>query len=417
MTTNDYSHIHTQDPEAYEYLLWEQNRQKYELELIASENYVSSAVLEANGSIFTNKYSEGYPGKRYYAWQEFADKIENLAIDRAKALFWAEYVNVQPLSGSPANLAVFIAVLNPGDTILWLSLDQGGHLTHGHPLNFSGKTYNIVPYFVDKETERINMDEVARLARECKPKMILAWFSAYSRSLEWSRFREIADEVWAILMADIAHIAWLVAGKVLENPVPYCDIVTTTTHKTLRGPRWAIIMSKEKYGPAIAKAVFPWIQGWPHDHTNLAKAVAFGEALKPDFQIYARQVIDNSIAMADMFMKNNIKVVSGGTENHIVLVDVFGSLWISWKEAERALEKVGISCNKNMIPFDPRKPLDPSWIRLGTPAITTRGMKVDATCEVTEIMISALKNHDNDEYLQWLRKKIHVLCEKYPIPY
>jgi glycine hydroxymethyltransferase len=410
------SYIQNQDPVAYDILIWEENRQKYELELIASENYVSHAVLEANGSILTNKYSEGYPGKRYYAGQEFIDQAENLAIERAKALFGAEYVNVQPLSGSPANLAVFLAVLSPGDTILGLSLDQWWHLTHGHPLNFSGKTYNIVPYLVDKETERINMDEVERLAKEHHPKLILAGFSAYSRSLDWKRFREIADATGAILMADIAHIAGLVAGKVLENPVPYCDIVTTTTHKTLRGPRGAMIMAKEKYGPDIARAVFPWVQWGPHDHTNLAKAIAFGEALKPEFQSYSRQVIDNSIAMSDKFQENNIRVISGGTENHIVLLDVFGSLGITGKEAEHALEKAGISCNKNMIPFDPRKPMDPSGIRLGTPAITTRGMKEDAVREVTSIIIEALKNHQNDEVLEKLRWQVKTLCEAYPIP-
>ena len=410
------SYIQNQDPVAYDILIWEENRQKYELELIASENYVSHAVLEANGSILTNKYSEGYPGKRYYAGQEFIDQAENLAIERAKALFGAEYVNVQPLSGSPANLAVFLAVLSPGDTILGLSLDQWGHLTHGHPLNFSGKTYNIVPYLVDKDTERINMDEVERLAKEHHPKLILAGFSAYSRSLDWKRFREIADATGAILMADIAHIAGLVAGKVLENPVPYCDIVTTTTHKTLRGPRGAMIMAKEKYGPDIARAVFPGVQWGPHDHTNLAKAIAFGEALKPEFQTYARQVIDNSIAMSDKFQENNIRVISWGTENHIVLLDVFGSLGITGKEAEHALEKAGISCNKNMIPFDPRKPMDPSGIRLGTPAITTRGMKEDAVREVTNIIIEALKNHQNDEILVKLRWQVKTLCEAYPIP-
>lgn len=410
------SYIQNQDPVAYDILIWEENRQKYELELIASENYVSHAVLEANGSILTNKYSEGYPGKRYYAGQEFIDQAENLAIERAKALFGAEYVNVQPLSGSPANLAVFLAVLSPGDTILGLSLDQWGHLTHGHPLNFSGKTYNIVPYLVDKDTERINMDEVERLAKEHHPKLILAGFSAYSRSLDWKRFREIADATGAILMADIAHIAGLVAGKVLENPVPYCDIVTTTTHKTLRGPRGAMIMAKEKYGPDIARAVFPGVQWGPHDHTNLAKAIAFGEALKPEFQTYARQVIDNSIAMSDKFQENNIRVISWGTENHIVLLDVFGSLGITGKEAEHALEKAGISCNKNMIPFDPRKPMDPSGIRLGTPAITTRGMKEDAVWEVTSIIIEALKNHQNDEILVKLRWQVKTLCEAYPIP-
>lgn len=408
--------IQTQDAEAYSFLVWEQDRQKYELELIASENYVSAAVLEANGSIFTNKYSEGYPWRRYYAGQEFIDKIENLAINRAKLLFGAEYINVQPLSWSPANLAVFLAVLSPGDTILWLSLDQWGHLTHGHPLNFSGKTYNIVPYFVDKETERINMDEVERLAKEHKPKMILAGFSAYSRSLDWKRFREIADATWAILMADIAHIAGLIAGWALENPIPYCDIVTTTTHKTLRWPRGAIIMSKEKYGPSIARAVFPGVQWWPHDHTNFAKAIAFGEALRPEFKLYARQVIDNSIAMSDKFMSNGIRVISWGTENHIVLLDVFWSLGISGKEAEYALESAGISCNKNMIPFDSRKPMDPSGIRLGTPAITTRGMKADAAEKVAMIIIQALKNHNNETILKKLRAEVKSLCEAYPIP-
>ena len=410
------SYIQSQDPIAHDILVWEEERQKYELELIASENYVSRAVLEANGSIMTNKYSEWYPGKRYYAGQEFIDKAENLAIDRAKELFGAEYVNVQPLSGSPANLAVFLAVLSPGDTILWLSLDQGGHLTHGHPLNFSGKTYNIVPYLLDKETETINMDEVERLAKEHKPKLILAGFSAYSRSLDWKRFREIADSTGSILMADIAHIAWLVAGWVIENPVPYCDIVTTTTHKTLRWPRGAIIMAKEKYGPDIARAVFPGVQWGPHDHTNLAKAIAFGEALKPEFKKYARQVIDNSIAMSDKFMENGIRVISWWTENHIVLLDVFGSLGISGKEAEHALEKAGISCNKNMIPYDPRKPMDPSGIRLGTPAITTRGMREDAVTQVADIMIRALKNHSDDVFLNALKQEVRTLCEAYPIP-
>lgn len=411
-----YDTIKKQDPEAFSFLAGEEDRQRYELELIASENYVSQAVLEANGSILTNKYSEWYPGKRYYAGQEFIDKVENLAIERAKKLFGAEYVNIQPLSGSPANLAVFLAVLSPGDTILGLSLDQWGHLTHGHPLNFSGKTYNIVPYLLDKKTERINMDEVERLAREHQPKLILAGFSAYSRSLDWVRFRAIADEVGAILMADIAHIAWLVAGWVLENPVPYCDIVTTTTHKTLRGPRGAIIMSKEKYGPDIARAVFPGVQWGPHDHTNLAKAIAFWEALESDFKVYARQVIDNAIAMSDKFMENGIRVVSWGTENHIILLDVFGSVGLSGKEAEHTLEKVGISCNKNMIPYDPRKPMDPSGIRLGTPAITTRGMQQDAVIQVADIIIRALKNPNDEAFLTSLKKDVRTLCEAYPIP-
>ena len=260
------------------------------------------------------------------------------------------------------------------------------------------------------------MDEVERLAKEHKPKLILAWFSAYSRSLDWKRFREIADETWSILMADIAHIAGLIAGKVIENPIPYCDIVTTTTHKTLRWPHWAIIMSKEQYGPLIAKAVFPGVQGGPHDHTTLAKAIAFGEALEPSFKEYARQVIDNSIAMSDKFMENGLRVISWGTENHIILLDVFGSLGISWKEAELALEKVGISCNKNMIPYDTRKPLDPSGIRLGTPAITTRWMKEVAAKQVAEIIIKALKNHDDDSFLKELKLEVRKICEHYPLP-
>ncbi len=410
------SFLKNQDPIAYEYLLWEQARQKYELELIASENYVSQAVLEANGSIFTNKYSEGYPGKRYYAGQEYVDKIENLAIERAKELFGAEYINVQPLSGSPANLAVFLGVLEHGDTILGMSLDQWGHLTHGHPLNFSGKNYKIIPYSLDKKTERIDMDTVEALAHEHKPKMIIAGFSAYSRSLDWKRFRKIADDTGAILMADIAHIAGLVAGGVLENPVPYCDIVTTTTHKTLRWPRGALIMAKEKYAVALGRAVFPWVQGWPHDHTTFAKAVAFKEALEPSFKIYARQVVDNSIAMSDRFIENGIRVVSGGTENHIILLDVFGSLGITGKEAEHALELAGISCNKNMIPYDPRKPMDPSGIRLGTPAITTRGMEQDAATQVADIIIQVLKNHQDENILATLKSQVRTLCEAYPIP-
>ncbi|MBP9779748.1 serine hydroxymethyltransferase [Candidatus Gracilibacteria bacterium] len=408
--------LQNQDTEAYSYLLGEEDRQRFELELIASENYVSKAVLEANGSIFTNKYSEGYPGKRYYAGQEFVDKIEDLAIRRAKELFGAEYINVQPHSGSPANLAVFFALLSPGDTILGMNLDHGGHLSHGHPLNYSGKMFNIIPYGVDRSTEIIDMDIVEQLAKQHSPKLIIAGFSAYSRSLDWKRFRQIADDVGAILMADIAHIAGLIAGGALENPVPYCDIVTTTTHKTLRGPRGAMIMSREKYGPMIAKAVFPGIQGGPHDHTTLAKAVAFGEALKPEFSTYVRQVIDNSRAMAKEFASNGIRVISGGTDNHIVLLDIFGSLGLTGKEAESILEKIGVSTNKNMIPFDTRKPLDPSGIRFGTPAITTRGFDVNASIELAGYMIKALKNPTNDSVLTELKQEIRTLCIQYPIP-
>lgn len=409
----------------------EAHRQDEEIELIASENYVSREVLEANWSILTNKYSEWYPGKRYYAWQEFIDQIEQLAIDRAKELFWAEYVNVQPLSWSPANLAVYLWVLKPGDTVLWLSLDQWGHLSHGHPMNFSWLLYNIVPYFLNKETEEIDMDEVERLALEHKPQMILAWFSAYPRSLNWKRFREIADKVWAILMADIAHIAWLVAGWVLENPVPYCDVVTTTTHKTLRGPRWAIIMSKEKFAKDLARAVFPWVQGWPHENLIAAKAVAFWEALKPEFREYAIQVVKNARELAKELMNAWFKIVSNGTDNHLILVDIFGSFWVTWKEAEKALELAGLSTNKNMIPYDPRKPMDPSWIRVWTPAATTRWMKEEEMKIIARVFKEAVlivksykdKNwetwiFENEEVLNWLKKlkqEILELCKKFPI--
>lgn len=404
------------DPEAYSYLVGEQERQKYELELIASENYVSEAVLEANGSIFTNKYSEGYPGKRYYAGQEFVDRVEQLAIDRAKKLFGAEYVNVQPHSGSPANLAVFFALLEPGDTILGMNLDHGGHLSHGHPLNYSGKMFNIIPYGVDRQTELIDMDIVEELAKEHRPKLIIAGFSAYPRSLDWKRFRQIADETGAILMADIAHIAGLIAGGVLENPVPYCDIVTTTTHKTLRGPRWAMIMAKEQYGSAIARAVFPGIQGGPHDHTTLAKAVAFWEALSPQFSTYVRQIIANARQMAKIFGEQSIRVISGGTDNHIILLDVFWSIGLSGKEAEKILESIGISTNKNMIPFDTRKPLDPSGIRLGTPAITTRGFNEKDSEQLAYIIVQALKNPTDVSLLESLKSQVRDMCIAHPIP-
>lgn len=410
------SYIKDQDLEAYGYMLGEKSRQENELELIASENYVSEAVLEANGSIFTNKYSEWYPWKRYYAGQEWIDKIENLAIERAKKIFKAEHVNVQPHSGSPANLAVFFALLNDGDTILWMNLDHGGHLSHGHPLNYSGKKFNIIAYWVDKQTELVDMEIVEKLAKEHKPKLIIAWFSAYSRNLDWQKFREIADEIGAILMADIAHIAGLIAGGVLENPVPYCDIVTTTTHKTLRGPRGAMIMCREKFAKYIDRAVFPGIQGWPHEHTIFAKAIAFGEILSEGFSIYTRQVIANAKEMAKVFLENNLKVISGWTDNHLILLDVYSSFGLSWKEAEKILEEIGISTNKNMIPFDTRKPLDPSGIRLGTPAITTRWFDEKNSHRLAEIIVEALKNPNNEKILQNLKSEVQELCQKFPIP-
>lgn len=379
------------DKKIFDLINLEEHRQETEIELIASENYASLDVLEAAWSILTNKYSEWYPGKRYYAWQEFIDQIENLAIERAKALFGAEYVNVQPLSWSPANLAVYLGLLQPGDKVLGLSLDQGGHLSHWHPLNFSGLLYDIVPYFLDKKTGIIDMDEVEKIALETKPKMILAWFSAYSRNMDWKRFRAIADKVWAILMADIAHIAWLIAGGILENPVPYCDVVTTTTHKTLRGPRGAIIMSKEKHAKALARAVFPWVQWWPHENLIAAKAVAFNEALQPEFKIYAKQIVSNARVLAEELMNKWFNITSNGTDNHLILIDVFSSFWVTWKEAERALELVGLSTNKNMIPYDTRKPMDPSWIRIWTPAATTRGMKEEEMKIIADIFTRAIK--------------------------
>ncbi len=386
------------------------------MELIASENYVSKAVLEAMGSILTNKYSEGYPGKRYYGGNEIIDQAENLAIERAKQLFGAEHINVQPLSGSPANMAVYMALLNPGDKVLGFSLDQGGHLSHGHPLNFSGKLYTIVPYFARKDTEIIDMDEVEEIALREKPKMILAGFSAYSRNMDWKRFKEIADKIGAYTFADIAHIAGLIAGKQLESPVPYFDVVSTTTHKTLRGPRGAIIMCKEKFASAIDKAVFPGVQGGPHDHINAAKAISFGEALKPEFQEYSKQVIKNARGLALALQSKGYRVISGGTDNHLMLIDLFGSKNITGKEGEKALEHVSISINKNMIPFDPRKPLDPSGIRVGTPALTTRGCKEADMVKVAELMDAALQSREDELKLAEIKRQVREFSLKFPVP-
>lgn len=412
----NYPNIQNQDPKIYEIIKREEQRQKEGIELIASENYVSKAVLEAMGSTLTNKYSEGYPGKRYYGGNEVIDEAENLAIERAKQLFEAEHVNVQPLSGSPANLAVYMALLNPGDKVLGFSLDQGGHLSHGHPLNFSGKLYSIIPYFAEKETEVINMDKVEEIALREKPKMILAGFSAYSRDFDWKRFKEIADKVGAFTFADIAHVAGLIAGKQLENPVPYFDVVSTTTHKTLRGPRGAMIMCKEKFASAIDKAVFPGVQGGPHDHINAAKAIAYGEALKPEFQEYSAQIIKNARALSSALQGKGYRIVSGGTDNHLMLIDLFGSKQITGKEAEKCLEHVGVSINKNMIPFDPRKPLDPSGIRVGTPALTTRGCKEADMQTVADLMDEALMNRENENKLKDIKEKVKNFALRFPVP-
>lgn len=407
--------IQQNDPILADMIAREAKRQDTEIELIASENYVSKDVLEANGSILTNKYSEWYPGKRYYGWCQIIDEVENLAIERAKKLFQAEHVNVQPLSGSPANMAVYMGLLQPGDKVLGFSLDQGGHLTHGHPMNFSGILYEIIPYFLDKETEEMDMNELEKLALDTKPKMIIAGFSAYSRNLDWKRFREIADKCGAILMADIAHIAGLVAAGVIENPVPYCDVVTTTTHKTLRGPRWGMIMCKKQYAKAIDRAVFPGLQGWPHENLIAAKAVAFWEALKPEFKEYQLQVIKNAQTLASSLQEKWFKIVSGGTDNHLMLVDTFVSYWVTGKDAEHALEIVGLSANKNMVPYDTRPPMNPSGIRIWTPAATTRGMWVEEMKEIADIFSEAIQNHENKDHLELQRQRVLELCSKFPI--
>jgi glycine hydroxymethyltransferase len=412
----DTPHLFKEDPILDGLLKKEEVRQREGLELIASENYVSLAVREAMSSVLTNKYSEGYPGKRYYGGNEVVDEVESLAIARAKEIFGAEHVNVQPLSGSPANLAVYMALLQPGDKVLGFSLDQGGHLSHGHPLNFSGKLFTIIPYTVRREDEVIDMDEVEAIALREKPKMILAGFSAYSRNLDWQRFRAIADKIGAVTFADIAHIAGLIAGKQLENPVPYFDVVATTTHKTLRGPRGAIIMCKEPFAKAIDRAVFPGVQGGPHDHVTAAKAVAFGEALKSEFAAYAHQVILNAQALAQALTLRGYRIVSGGTDNHLMLVDVAGSKGVSGKEAEHALEAVNISINKNMIPYDPRKPLDPSGIRLGTPALTTRGMKEPEMAMVAELIDLALASRANPKELSGLKERVKEFALQFPVP-
>lgn len=371
--------------------------------------------MEACGSILTNKYSEGYPGKRYYGGQENIDKIENLAIERAKKLFEAEHVNVQPYSGSPANTAIYFALLTFGDTVMGLKLDHGGHITHGLPIAFSGKAYHFVQYEVDKETGRINMEAVRKLALENKPKMIVAGFTAYPRDIEWKKFKEIADEVGAITMADISHTAGLIAGGVLDSPVPYFDVVMTTTHKTLRGPRGAIIMCKEKYAAAIDKAVFPGTQGGPHEHTIAGKAICFAEALNPEFKEYAKQIQKNARHLADELTKRGFVLVSGGTDTHLILVDLTNKN-IPGKVAQATLDEIGITLNKNTIPFDPRSPFDPSGIRMGTPAVTTRGMKEPEMKMIADFIDRALQNVGKPEELIKIKEEVKTMCLKFPVP-
>ncbi len=409
------SYITKQDKVIAEAIEREFQRQNSNIELIASENFVSEAVMEAQGSVLTNKYAEGYPGRRYYGGCEFVDVTESIAINRAKALFGAEHVNVQPHSGSQANMAVYLVALEMGDTVLGMNLSHGGHLTHGAPVNFSGKFYNFVEYGVDKDTERINYDEVRKLALEHKPKLIVAGASAYSRTIDFKKFKEIADEVNAKLMIDMAHIAGLVAAGLHPNPVEYADFVTTTTHKTLRGPRGGMILCKEEYKKDIDKTIFPGIQGGPLEHVIAAKAVAFGEALENNFKTYQQQVVKNAKVLAEALINEGFRIVSGGTDNHLVAVDVKGSIGLTGKEAEETLDSVGITCNKNTIPFDQEKPFVTSGIRLGTPAATTRGFDEKAFEEVAKIISLALKNSKDEEKLQQAKERVAKLTAEYPL--
>lgn len=407
--------LREQDPAVWEAIQGERRRQQEGLEMIASENYTSPAVLAAQGSVLTNKYAEGYPGRRYYGGCEFVDQVERLAIERAKQLFGAAFANVQPHSGAQANMAVYFACLQPGDTILAMDLSHGGHLTHGMRLNFSGKLYRVVSYTVHPETERIDFDQVARLAREHRPRLIVAGASAYPRQIDFARFAEIAREVSALLMVDMAHIAGLIAARLHPDPVPVADFVTSTTHKTLRGPRSGFILCKEEWGQKINQAVFPGIQGGPLMHVIAAKAVAFGEALRPEFRDYARQIIANAQTLAEELLRAGFRLVSGGTDNHLILVDVTPR-GLTGKVAEKALERAGITVNKNLVPFDKRPPLDPSGLRLGTPALTTRGMKEAEMRQIARWIDQVLRDPDNESLLASVREQVRDLCRQFPAP-
>ncbi|MDN3955264.1 serine hydroxymethyltransferase [Sporolactobacillus laevolacticus] len=406
--------IKANDPELFQAIEKELGRQRNKIELIASENFVSTTVLEAAGSVLTNKYAEGYPGHRYYGGCEFVDVVEDLARDRALKLFGGEHVNVQPHSGAQANMAVYETILKPGDTVLGMRLAHGGHLTHGSPVNFSGQLYNFVDYGVTKETQTIDYDEVASQALQYKPKLIVAGASAYPRVIDFKKFREIADSVGAYLMVDMAHIAGLVAAGLHPSPVPYADFVTTTTHKTLRGPRGGMIICKEEFAKKLDKAIFPGIQGGPLMHIIAAKAVALGEALLPEFKEYAAQIIANAKAFAETLQDEGLTLVSGGTDNHLVLVDV-QNLGITGKKAEAVLDSIGITTNKNAIPFDPEKPFVTSGVRMGTPAVTTRGFKEEDMREVASIIADALKNPESEAVLEKAAERVKTLTEKYPL--
>ena len=407
--------IEQQDPEVWAAIHGEMTRQQDGLEMIASENYTSPAVMHAVGSVLTNKYAEGYPTRRYYGGCDYVDIVEDLAQQRAKQLFSAEFANVQPHSGSQANMAIYLTVIQPGDSVLGLDLAHGGHLTHGMRLNISGQLYNFVSYGVTRDTNRIDFDQVARLAREHRPKLIVAGASAYPREISHARFAEIAESVGAKLFVDMAHYAGLVAAGLHDNPVPVADFVTTTTHKTLRGPRGGLILSKSECGKEINRSVFPGIQGGPLMHVIAGKAICFGEALQPDFKQYSQQIIDNAQVLAERLSQGGLSLVSGGTDNHLILVDVT-RLGIGGQMAESALERCGITVNKNMIPFDERKPIDPSGIRIGTPALTTRGMGTSEMRQIGSWMLFALQNPDDVSLLKKIRCEVTTLCDQFPAP-
>lgn len=409
-----YPQLQAQDPEVFAAVSAELQRQRNKLELIASENFTSLAVMQAQGSVLTNKYAEGYPAKRYYGGCEYVDVAENLAIERAKKIFGAEHANVQPHSGAQANMAVYVALVKPGDTVLGLNLSHGGHLTHGHPMNFSGKYFNIVAMNVRKDTEEIDYDEAAALARQHKPKLIFAGASNYSRVFDWKRLREIADSCGAYLACDVAHYAGLIAAGEYPNPVPYADVVTTTTHKTLRGPRGGLILCKEKLAKAINSAVFPGVQGGPLMHVIAAKAVCFGEALTPQFKAYQHQVVLNAKALAEALKKRGYRLVAGGTDCHVMCLDL-RSKNLTGKVAEAALDKAGITANKNTIPFDPEKPFVTSGLRIGTPAVTTRGMKEADMEKVAELIDRAITHHADEAYLAAEAKEVEKFLEDFPL--
>ncbi|MFP7169845.1 serine hydroxymethyltransferase [Terribacillus sp. 7520-G] len=407
-------HIQANDPELFQAIEDERGRQHDKIELIASENFVSQAVMEAQGSVLTNKYAEGYPGRRYYGGCEYVDVAENLAINRAKEIFGAEHANVQPHSGAQANMAVYFAFLEPGDTVLGMNLSHGGHLTHGSPVNFSGKLYNFTEYGVDQETEQLDYEAVRAKALEVKPKLIVAGASAYPRVIDFAKFREIADEAGAYLMVDMAHIAGLVAAGVHPSPVPYADVVTTTTHKTLRGPRGGMILTKEKYAKQIDKAVFPAMQGGPLMHVIAAKAMSFKEILDNDFKAYAQQIVDNAQRLAEGLTKEGIRLVSGGTDNHLLLLDV-SKLGLTGKDAEHALDEVGVTTNKNTIPFDKEGPFITSGVRIGTAAVTTRGFELAEMDELAGIIADTLKHHDDEAKLEEVRGRVKALADRFPL--